>query len=186
MPHFHLFLSPETTATQQNFQHRREERGATTCSFLGSQKHALKESDRMKLVLHHSTLHWLYTLIVLGLLCIRALSITVLVYFVLLRFMVAWLRLRLHQSKSSRIRNESGTFWSRIRFAVYTQNMNPESKLSGFIANPELKVESLYPDTFESEFPCCVNALRIRISWMWWTWKHNSWIRKPLLSCNVV
>ena len=31
--------------------------------------------------------------------------------------------------------HESGTSWSRIRFAVYTQNINPESKLSGFVMN---------------------------------------------------
>ena len=35
---------------------------------------------------------------------------------------------------------ESGTFWSQIRFAIYTQTMNPESKLSGF----------MNPETFES------------------------------------
>ena len=41
---------------------------------------------------------------------------------------ISILRLRLH---------ESGTFWSRIRFVVYTQNMNPESKLCGFVMNLE-------------------------------------------------
>ena len=33
--------------------------------------------------------------------------------------------------------NVSGTFWSQICFAVYTQTLNPESKLSGFVMNPE-------------------------------------------------
>ena len=33
--------------------------------------------------------------------------------------------------------DESGTFWSRILFAVYTQNMNPQSKLSGFVMSPK-------------------------------------------------
>ena len=55
------------------------------------------------------------------------------------------------------------TFWSRIRFAIYKQNMNLESNLSRFVMNPELKVETFYLDTYESEFPCSVNALRIRI-----------------------
>ena len=41
-------------------------------------------------------------------------------------------------------------FRSRILFAVYTQNMNPESKLSSF-------VETLYLDTYESKHPCSVN-----------------------------
>ena len=45
------------------------------------------------------------------------------------------------------------------------------------LLNPELKVETLYSDTYESEFPCSVNALWIRISWMWW-------IRKSLLQCK--
>ena len=69
-----------------------------------------------------------------------------------------------------RIRHESETFWSaRIRFAVYTQNMNPESKLSGFVINSETiesgtRVETLYPDTYESKLPCSGNVLRIRIS----------------------
>ena len=53
--------------------------------------------------------------------------------------------------------------WSRIRFAVYTQNMNPKSKLSGFVMSPELKVETLYPDTYKSEFPFSVNAVRTQI-----------------------
>ena len=48
------------------------------------------------------------------------------------------LRLRLHQSKCFRIRDESETFWRRwIRFAVYTQNVNPESKLCSFVMNPK-------------------------------------------------
>ena len=37
----------------------------------------------------------------------------------------------------TRANHESGTFSSRIRFAVYTQNVNPESKLSCFVMNPE-------------------------------------------------
>ena len=50
------------------------------------------------------------------------------------------LGLRLHQSKCY----EFGTFWSRIRFPVFTQNMNPESHfpVSWWIRkllNPELK-----------------------------------------------
>ena len=96
------------------------------------------------------------------------------------------LRLRLHWSKwCFRFRDESWTFWSWIRlpFTQKTWIWNQNFLVSSWVRkllNPELKVETLYPDTFESEFPCSVNALRIWIPWTWWIWKH-SWIRKPLL-----
>ena len=66
-----------------------------------------------------------------------------------------------HKTKTANV-HESGTFWSRILFAVYT--MNPESKLSGFI----MKWKRIRIPTNPSG-----NALRIRKLWMWW-------IRKPL------
>ena len=43
------------------------------------------------------------------------------------------IRLHLHQSKCFWIRDESETVCSSILFAIYTQHMNPESKLSGFV-----------------------------------------------------
>ena len=84
----------------------------------------------------------------------------------------SWLRLRLHQSKYFWIRDESETFWSRIHFAVYTQNMNQTFPVSLWIRNLKWKHCIRIP-THESEFPCSVNTLRIRITWMLWIRKHS-------------
>ena len=103
------------------------------------------------------------------------------------RTQVQLLRLRLYWSKwCFRIRDQScGTFWSWIRLPftqkTWVRNQNfPVSSWIRKLLNLELKVETLYLDTYESEFPCSVNALRIWIPWMWWIRKH-SWIWKHLL-----
>ena len=72
-------------------------------------------------------------------------------------------RLGLHKRRFFRIRDESGTFWYRIRFAVYTQVDKSAIKtfrfgrVSGDL-NPEFKVGTLYPNTFESGKFCSVNV----------------------------
>ena len=72
-------------------------------------------------------------------------------------------RLGLHERRFFRIYHESGTFWYRIRFAVYTQADESAKKRSGLVAspeilNPEFKVGSSYrPNTFESGKFCSVN-----------------------------
>ena len=58
---------------------------------------------------------------------------------------------------------------------TWIRNQNfPVSSWIRKLLNPELQVETLYLDTYESETLCSVNALRIQISRMWW-------IREPLL-----
>ena len=64
--------------------------------------------------------------------------------------------------KLFRIRDESGTFWCRIDFAVYTKVDESEIKLPGLVVspeilNPEFKVGTLNPKTFESGEFCRVN-----------------------------
>ena len=49
---------------------------------------------------------------------------------------------------------------------IGSQNF-PVSSWIRKLLNPKLKVETLYLDTYESEFPCSANALRIRISTQW-------------------
>ena len=57
-----------------------------------------------------------------------------------------------------------GFYLGRLHTKHESGIKTPVSSWIRKLLNPELKVETLYPDTKESEFPCSVNALRLRIS----------------------